>query len=198
MIFIEGIIVGLSFALMMGFGPSFFTLIQTSINRGFKSAMFLDIGIILNDIMVVALMMMTNLQFNINDEKSLLYPGIAASIILIIFGIYTFTLSPNKIIHISENNNHKIDKMNDKFDDDAKWYFYISKGFVINIFNPFVWIFWMNQEKKPSRDCVFFQKDYLIRTRLLTRTMHLPPVIIKKEHSKAEWNNISLYIPDIR
>lgn len=143
MIFIEGIIVGLSFALMMGFGPSFFTLIQTSINRGFKSAMFLDIGIILNDIMVVALMMMTNLQFNINDEKSLLYPGIAASIILIIFGIYTFTLSPNKIIHISENNNHKIDKMNDKFDDDAKWYFYISKGFVINIFNPFVWIFWM-------------------------------------------------------
>ncbi len=143
MIFIEGIIVGLSFALMMGFGPSFFTLIQTSINRGFKSAMFLDIGIILNDIMVVALMMMTNLQFNINDEKSLLYPGIAASIILIIFGIYTFTLSPNKIIHISENNNQKIDKMNDKFDDDAKWYFYISKGFVINIFNPFVWIFWM-------------------------------------------------------
>lgn len=143
MIFIEGIIVGLSFALMMGFGPSFFTLIQTSINRGFKSAMFLDIGIILNDIMVVALMMMTNLQFNINDEKSLLYPGLAASIILIIFGIYTFTLSPNKIIHISENNNQKIDKMNDKFDDDAKWYFYISKGFVINIFNPFVWIFWM-------------------------------------------------------
>lgn len=142
MIFLEGVVVGLSLALIMGFGPSFFTLIQTSINKGFKSAMLLDIGIILNDIMVVALMMMTNIQFNITDEKNLLLPGIAASVILIIFGIYTFTLSPNKIIHISENNNQKIEKIEEKYDD-ARWYVYLSKGFVINIFNPFVWIFWI-------------------------------------------------------
>ena len=104
--------------------------------------MLLDIGIILNDIMVVALMMMTNIQFNITDEKNLLLPGIAASVILIIFGIYTYTLSPNKIIHISENNNQKIEKIEEKYDD-ARWYVYLSKGFVINIFNPFVWIFWI-------------------------------------------------------
>lgn len=143
MIILEGIIIGLSLALVMGFGPSFFTLIQTSINRGFKSAMLLDLGIILNDIMIVFLMMMTNLQFNITDEKNLLFAGISAGIILIIFGIYTFNLSPQKIIHISENNNLTIDKMNEKFDDEPSWYVYISKGFVINIFNPFVWIFWI-------------------------------------------------------
>ena len=62
MIILEGIIIGLSLALIMGFGPSFFTLIQTSINRGFKSAMLLDLGIILNDVMIVCRMMMTNLQ----------------------------------------------------------------------------------------------------------------------------------------
>ena len=108
MIFVEGIIVGLSLALIMGFGPSFFTLVQTSINRGFKSAMFLDLGVILNDIMIVALMMMTNLQFNLSgDNNNLVYAGISASIILIIFGVYTYTLSPKKIIHISEHNNTK-------------------------------------------------------------------------------------------
>lgn len=143
MIFIEGIIVGLSLSIIMGFGPSFFTLIQTSISRGFKSAMLLDIGVILNDIMIVALMMMTNLQFNLTGNNNLLYAGISASIILIIFGIYTYTLSPNKIIHISEHNNEKIDKLNERFDDEPKWFVYISKGFVINIFNPFVWIFWI-------------------------------------------------------
>lgn len=143
MIFLEGVIIGLSLALVMGFGPSFFTLIQTSINRGFKSAMLLDAGIILNDIMVVVLMMMTNVQFNITNKDSLLYAGISAGIILIIFGIYTFNLSPKKIIHISEHNNEKIDKMNEKFDDEPKWYVYVSKGFIINIFNPFVWIFWI-------------------------------------------------------
>jgi threonine/homoserine/homoserine lactone efflux protein len=143
MIFLEGIIVGLSLALIMGFGPSFFTLIQTSISRGFKAAMFLDLGIILNDMMVVALMMMTNVQFNISDKENVLYAGISAGIILIIFGIYTFLLSPEKIIHISENNKQKIDKMNERFIDDPKWYVFISKGFIINIFNPFVWVFWI-------------------------------------------------------
>ena len=143
MIFLEGVIIGLSLALVMGFGPSFFTLIQTSISRGFKAAMFLDLGIILNDMMVVALMMMTNVHFNINDKENMMYAGISAGIILIIFGIYTFLLSPEKIIHISENNKQKIDKMNERFIDDPKWYVFISKGFIINIFNPFVWVFWI-------------------------------------------------------
>ncbi|MBR5604583.1 MAG: LysE family transporter [Bacteroidales bacterium] len=143
MIFWEGVVIGLSLALVMGFGPSFFTLMQTSISRGFKSAMLLDIGILLNDIMVVCLMIMTNLQFNITDEKNLIYAGISAGIILIIFGIYTFNLSPSKIINKSENTNLSIQKMNEKFDDEPSWYIYISKGFLINIFNPFVWIFWI-------------------------------------------------------
>ena len=143
MIFLEGVIIGLSLALIMGFGPSFFTLIQTSISRGFKSAMFLDLGIILNDIFIVALMMMTNVQFNINDRENVIYGGIAAGIILIIFGIYTFLLSPEKIMHISESNNQKINSMNEKFVDKPKWYIFLTKGFVINIFNPFVWIFWV-------------------------------------------------------
>ncbi|MBO7286825.1 MAG: LysE family transporter [Bacteroidales bacterium] len=143
MIFLEGVIVGLTLALIMGFGPAFFTLIQTSISRGFKSAMFLDLGIILNDIFIVALMMMTNVHFNINDKENIIYSGIAAGIILIIFGIYTFLLSPEKVIHISENNKQKIDKMNEKFVDNPQWYVYITKGFIINIFNPFVWVFWV-------------------------------------------------------
>lgn len=143
MVFIEGAIIGLTLATVLGFGPSFFTLIQTSINRGFKSAMFLDFGIILNDIMIVALLMMTNLQFNFKDEKNLIYSGIGAGIILIIIGLYTYTLSPKKIIDKSNDNNKSIDKLNERFDDAPKWYFYIGKGFLINIFNPFVWIFWI-------------------------------------------------------
>ena len=105
--------------------------------------MLLDIGVIVNDIFIVALMMMTNLQFDISNRNNFIYAGIGASIILIIFGVYTFTLSPKKIISISESNNQKIEMMNEKFNDEPKWYVYISKGFIINIFNPFVWIFWI-------------------------------------------------------
>ena len=74
--------------------------------------MLLDIGVIVNDIFIVALMMMTNLQFDISNRNNFIYAGIGASIILIIFGVYTFTLSPKKIISISESNNQKIEMMN--------------------------------------------------------------------------------------
>ena len=143
MIFLEGVILGLSLALIMGFGPSFFTLIQTSISRGFKSAMFLDLGIILNDVMIVLLMMMTNIQFDLNDRGNVIFAGIGASIILIIFGIYTFRLSPKKIMDISKNTYNKIESVNNQIVDNPKWYVYVTKGFFINIFNPFVWIFWI-------------------------------------------------------
>lgn len=143
LIFFEGVIIGLTLAVIMGFGPSFFTLIHTSISRGFKSAMLLDIGIILNDIMIVALMMMSNIKFDITGGRNMIYAGISAGIILIIFGIYTYTLSPTKIINISQNNSESIEKLNKRFDDTPKWYVYLSKGFLINIFNPFVWIFWI-------------------------------------------------------
>lgn len=143
LIFFEGVIIGLTLAVIMGFGPSFFTLIHTSISRGFKSAMLLDIGIILNDIMIVALMMMSNIKFDITGGRNMIYAGISAGIILIIFGIYTYTLSPTRIINISQNNSESIEKLNKRFDDTPKWYVYLSKGFLLNIFNPFVWIFWI-------------------------------------------------------
>lgn len=143
MIFLEGVILGLTLALVMGFGPSFFMLMQTSINRGFKSAMLLDLGIILNDVMIVVLMMMTNIQFNIKGENGLVYAGVSAGVILMIFGIYTYTLSPKKVIRISENNSNSIEKMNERFNDEPRWFVYVTKGFFINIFNPFVWILWI-------------------------------------------------------
>ena len=143
LIFFEGVIIGLTLAVVMGFGPSFFTLIHTSISRGFKSAMLLDICIILNYIMIVALMMMSNIKFDITGGRNMIYAGISAGIILIIFGIYTYTLSPTRIINISQNNSESIEKLNKRFDDTPKWYVYLSKGFLINIFNPFVWIFWI-------------------------------------------------------
>ena len=41
--FLQGILVGLTFAVLLG--PAFFSLIQTSIQRGFRSGLFLALGI---------------------------------------------------------------------------------------------------------------------------------------------------------
>ncbi len=142
MIILKGVLMGLTLALVFGFGPGFFSLIQTSINRGFKSALLLDLGIVLNDVMIVALMLMSSIQVHLNNDKRIVYAGISAGIILIIFGIFTYNLSPSNIVKRSESTNESINELEKKYKS-PKWYIYVGKGFVMNIFNPFVWIFWM-------------------------------------------------------
>lgn len=142
MIVFKGILMGLTLALVFGFGPGFFSLIQTSINRGFKSALFLDLGIVVNDIMIVILMMMSSIQVHLNNEKSMIYAGISAGVILIILGIYTYRLLPSSIVRKSEYANDKISELEKKYKS-PRWYIYVGKGFVMNLFNPFVWVFWM-------------------------------------------------------
>lgn len=133
---------GLLLATVFGIGPAFFTLIQTSINKGFRRAVFLDIGIILNDIMIVTVMLMSSIQINLGEGKSSIFAGFAAGVVLILYGIYTFKVPPDKIVKISESESEKLEQVKvkkDKFLGLA----YIAKGFVMNLFNPFVWVFWM-------------------------------------------------------
>ena len=44
---VNGILFGVFLSLL--FGPAFFVLLETSIKKGFKSAVFLDIGILISD-----------------------------------------------------------------------------------------------------------------------------------------------------
>ena len=47
LLFQKGILFGIMISFMLG--PAFFILIETSIKKGFKSALFLDLGILLSD-----------------------------------------------------------------------------------------------------------------------------------------------------
>ena len=159
MAFLHGAFLGITLATVFGIGPAFFLLIQTSISKGFKYALLFDIGVLLSDAMVVALMMMTNIKLDFGDNDMIL-PGIAAGIIVIIFGVFTYRTKPEKIVKRSEKKSAELEEMEkklEKFDQrldmidekldikrkGPRWYIYISKGLVMNLFNPFVWIFWM-------------------------------------------------------
>ncbi len=127
--FIEGIILGLTLAVLLG--PALFTLIQTSIQRGFRSGMQLAIGIFLSDIALVFLCIIGAMQIVSSDKNRLVF-GIIAGMILIGYGVFTFlrqtALKRNGIN--AENDN-------------PGWITYVLKGFFLNIANPFVWLFWM-------------------------------------------------------
>ena len=128
----EGLVLGLTLAFLFGFGPALFALIQTSIHRGLWSGFQMAFGIFLSDATLVTLCLLGALQIiNETPENQLVF-GLITGIILIIFGIVTFT---RKVKIADDTNNEEIRKPNPVT--------FILKGFFLNFTNPFVWLFWI-------------------------------------------------------
>jgi threonine/homoserine/homoserine lactone efflux protein len=130
---LEGLILGLTLSLIFGFGPALFALIQTSIHRGFWSGVLLAVGIFISDLLLVGLGFLGAVQVFYKPNNQMLF-GIIGGVLLIIFGIVTFT----RKVHINEDSGKEIENINK-----PGFHTYLLKGFFINITNPFVWIFWM-------------------------------------------------------
>lgn len=123
----EGILLGITLAFLIG--PSFFALIQTSIANGFKSGLALAIGIFLSDLLCVFLAYLGASQLLYNSDNKVIV-GIIGGIILIIFGM--LNVIQKKTI---EEKKIEIPKVNLPLT--------ITKGFFLNILNPFVIVFWV-------------------------------------------------------
>ena len=124
---INGLLFGLVF--VFAIGPSFFLLIQNSIEYGFRKGAYIALGISLSDVLFVALTLIGLSAIFSNPENSTLFTLVAASI-LVSFGIYSFIKEP-KI-----NNDETIIEGHGIFR-------FVAKGLFINIFNPTVILFWV-------------------------------------------------------
>lgn len=145
----DAIVLGLTLSIVFGFGPAFITLIQTSIHRGFRSAAWFSFGVFLNDLLMVSLCVLTSIQVVAEGDKEMFFFSLGAGIILILFGIFTYTrkVKEDNFKGIKERTDEIIDENKERFkkdDDTPKWFVFIGKGFVLNILNPFVWIFWFS------------------------------------------------------
>ncbi|OIP05852.1 MAG: hypothetical protein AUJ97_00050 [Bacteroidetes bacterium CG2_30_32_10] len=128
----KGILLGFTVAIILG--PAFFTLLQTSIYRGFKAGVLLAIGILISDFSLISLCYFGFMQIFDNPENQLSI-GIVGGIILIVFGVVTFTRKPS----LGDRVNRSVDSKAKK----PKIIAYIGKGFLMNTLNPFLLIFWI-------------------------------------------------------
>ncbi|MDZ7742797.1 MAG: LysE family transporter [Bacteroidota bacterium] len=127
----EGVILGMTLAIFFGFGPALFAEIQTSIHRGFVSGVLLALGVFLSDVALVALSFFGAIKLISTPENHLAF-GLISGVILIIFGIVTYTR------RVKITGNESVEN-----EDSPGAVTLILKGFFLNIANPFVWIFWM-------------------------------------------------------
>lgn len=146
---LDAILLGLSLAFVFGFGAAFVTLIQTSIHHGFKPAAWFALGVNLNDVLMVALCVMTSIQVVANNNHEMFLFSLGAGIILILFGVFTYTrkVKEDNFKGIKERTDEIVDENRERFkkdDDTPKWFVFLAKGFVLNLLNPFIWIFWFS------------------------------------------------------
>ncbi|MEP5611908.1 MAG: LysE family transporter [Cyclobacteriaceae bacterium] len=123
--FINGILIGLIF--LFSLGPAFFALIQTSIQHGFRKAMFFAIGISLSDVLFV-LVILFGLAKILNTDSFKFWMAIFGSIMLTGYAIYSWVKKP--VVEEVEMTN------------DANFAKYALKGFVLNGLNPFIIVSW--------------------------------------------------------
>lgn len=128
-IIVKGIFSGIVLACLIG--PVFFTLIQTSIERGFSSGVFVAIGISLSDsfYILISYFGLTKILDAGNFRQYMAYGG---GIILLLFGSYYLFVKSRKLAQYDPK---KIDN--------ASGLRLAAKGFIINGLSPMVLFFWL-------------------------------------------------------
>jgi threonine/homoserine/homoserine lactone efflux protein len=126
---LNGIFSGVVLAFLIG--PVFFTLIQTSIEKGFRSGFFVAIGVSASDALYISVCYLGVYQLfdKGNFREYLAYFGGA---VLLLFGLYYLIFKSRKLSSFDPQTTNTRNP-----------YKLILKGFIINGLSPMVLIFWL-------------------------------------------------------
>ncbi|MEG1498319.1 MAG: LysE family transporter [Bacteroidales bacterium] len=127
---LEGIVLGLGLALL--FGPAFFCLLQTSLERGFYPAMRFAFGVFISDSFLVSISFLGAARLFTQPEAKHII-GLIGGAVLIGIGIYTFRKKINLAKKIEDSEELKLP---------SNWTYFV-KGFFMNMANPATWLFWL-------------------------------------------------------
>lgn len=125
---LNGIVSGVVLAFLVG--PVFFTIIQTSIERGFRSGFYVAAGVSLSDAMYITFCYLGVTQlFNSENVSYLAYLGGG---VLLMFGLY-YLLIKSRRIGFTDPDKVKT----------SSPFRLLMKGFIINGLSPIVLLFWI-------------------------------------------------------
>lgn len=141
---IEALLGGLLFGLIVTIliGPVFFALLQTSLDKGFKSGVQMAIGIALSD-SVYILLVYFGLSKLIGEADLDVGMGYVGGAIMLTFGFVTIFKKGKRVDVIKDTGTRREALVQ------------VSKGFFLNGINPFVLLFWGGAVSK-----VLLRTDY--------------------------------------
>lgn len=131
---IKGIVTGFILSIMIG--PVFFVLLETSIRRGVRAALALDLGVLLSDLVyiMIAYVFYSEVSALNSGEKSGLLKIIGGSL----FMLYAFITFFKKVKEI------KVDAVGNIVQKPSDYVMLSLKGFLLNLANPMVIFYWFS------------------------------------------------------
>lgn len=147
---LKGIVTGFILSIMVG--PVFFVLLEISIRKGIRSAIAFDLGVVVNDIVYIAIAFLFYNQvehLSSGDDNSVL--RLIGGTVFLAYGIYTFGKEV-KGIEVEEDG--VVTK-------NFKGYLLLGlKGFLLNLANPFVIFYWFSVMTLGAKDTAEDETSY--------------------------------------
>lgn len=130
------IVKGVGFGVTLSFvaGPAMFALIQTSLTNGFKAGVHLALGISLSDIFMVFLTLF-GISSLMDNPQSKIVLSVVGGVVMVVFGVFTYM---RKTVKKDPTITSAVELQKKPF-----YLPYIGKGFLFNIANPSVWVYWL-------------------------------------------------------
>ncbi|MEZ4805643.1 MAG: LysE family transporter [Bacteroidia bacterium] len=125
----QGLLTGIVLSMMLG--TVFFSLIRNSIASGVRTGIYIASGVIICDIMFIALALLSS-GFAVFLKEYQQTISIVGGVILILMGVWMFVHSKPKSM---EGKAFKTNQVN-------PWY-YIGNGFLLNVLNPVNFFSWL-------------------------------------------------------
>ena len=126
--YIDAVVFG--FILSFSFGPIFFILLETSITRGIKQAVFMDFGVIVSDLLFFSLAYFGASKIATEENQPALF--LLGGVRLSVYSVISFINNAVK--------NKKIKK--EKAIEETRLFKYVVKGFLLNIINISYLVIW--------------------------------------------------------
>lgn len=146
----------LGFFLSFMIGPVFFVLLETSVVKGFRAAIVFDLGVVLADIVFIAIAFFSSYRLiqSIKDDPALFIFG---GLVMLTYGIISF-------VNNRKESKKSIDEIDPKELAKTNYFSLFIKGFFLNFINIGVLGFWLailitigpQLELKTSRMLTFF------------------------------------------
>lgn len=141
-IILNGILFGMLLSILIG--PVFFVLLETSIKKGAKHAIFIDIGVLLSDILylIAAFFFAEKINQSLSENAYIKYIGAGLFILIGIISIVK-KKTPQKGKQIDVDSLEKMENAPHSIMRFRTYLGLIGKGVGLNIINPGVLIYWI-------------------------------------------------------